>query len=84
VGPIADFHCVDAFATRGGIVTAWDARSLCLVSLITRRHSLTIIFLSTASDYCFTVTNVYALADHRDSMAFLEDLEEVIGHIRSC
>ncbi|RCV06451.1 hypothetical protein SETIT_1G163400v2 [Setaria italica] len=34
-----------------------------------------------ASNYIFAVTNVYASADHRDSLPFLEDLEEIAGQI---
>jgi exonuclease III len=78
---ISGFCCVDAAATRGGLVTAWDKRSFSLTSFITCHHTLTTAFASTASDYCFTVTNGYMPSDHRDSLAFLEDLEEVVGHV---
>ncbi|RCV17760.1 hypothetical protein SETIT_3G245600v2 [Setaria italica] len=45
------------------------------------QHTLTTMLSSTASDYNFAVTNVYAPADHRDSLSFLEDLEEIAGQI---
>lgn len=79
-----DFLCVDASNTRGGLVTAWDARSLTLTSFIMRRHTLTTMFTCTASDCCFAVTNVYAPSDHRDSLEFLEDLEEVARQVSGC
>ncbi|CAN6294153.1 unnamed protein product [Urochloa humidicola] len=81
---LSDFHCVDATATRGGLVMAWNARALTLNSFMTRQRTLTTCFTSTASDYSFTVTNVYAPSDHRDSLLFLEDLEEVASNVQGC
>jgi hypothetical protein len=66
---------------RGGIVTAWDERCLTLTSFTTRHHTLITTFTSTAFDFTFTVTNVYAPADHKDSQTFLEDLSEVVEQI---
>lgn len=74
---LADFSCVDAVGSSGGLATCWNSRSFSLTSFIARRRTLTTLFSSTASDYTFAVTNVYAPADHRDSVAFLEDVEEV-------
>ncbi|CAN6206900.1 unnamed protein product [Urochloa humidicola] len=78
---LSDFHCVDATETRGGLVTAWNSRTLLMTSFVSRQCTLTSIFSSTVSGSSFTVTNVYAPADHRDSIAFLEDLEEVAAHV---
>ena len=72
--PFRDLHCVDATGSRGGILTAWDANALSLSSFITRKHTLTTVLVSTVTNIGFTVTNVYAPSDHRDSATFLEDL----------
>ncbi|PUZ68099.1 hypothetical protein GQ55_3G488300 [Panicum hallii var. hallii] len=76
-----DFHCVDARGSRGGILTAWDAHSLTLHSFITRKHTLTTVLTSTVTDILFTITNVYAPADHRDSLTFLEDFANLAPHV---
>ena len=75
------FRCVDASGSRGGILTAWDPRAVLLHSFIARKHTLSLAFTSTTSDAAFTVTNVYAPSDHRDSLAFLLDLEEIAAQI---
>ncbi|KAF8660199.1 hypothetical protein HU200_057765 [Digitaria exilis] len=50
-------------------VSARNMRSLTMTSFIARRCSLTTTFASTASDYTFSATNVYAPADpSRDSI----------------
>ena len=41
------------------------------------RFTLTTPFTSTTSNYTFTVTNVYAPADHRDSDLFLSKLASI-------
>jgi exonuclease III len=46
-------------------------------SFITRKQTLSLTFTSTTYAAVFTITNVYAPADHWDSLAFLLDLEEV-------
>ncbi|CAO1939972.1 unnamed protein product [Urochloa humidicola] len=74
---LSNYACVDAAEARGGLITAWNTRSLTMTSVISRRRSLTTVFSSTASDYTFTVTNVYAPADHRESAQFLFDIEEL-------
>ncbi|CAN6341061.1 unnamed protein product [Urochloa humidicola] len=78
---LTDFYCVDASDTRGGLITAWNARTLMVSSFLSRRRTLTTVFTSNASNSTFTVTNVYAPADHRDSLDFLKDLEEVAEHV---
>lgn len=52
-----------------------------LCSFLARRHTLTSFLSSTASSYSFAVTNVYAPSDHRDTPAFLHDLQELATHI---
>jgi hypothetical protein len=79
-----DFSCVDANGFRGGFLTAWNARALSLTSFIKRQRTLTTFFSSTASNLEFVVTNVYVHADHRDSIAFLEDLAEVADQVPAC
>ena len=59
---------------RGGIVTAWDHNLWSVASPTTSRFSLTTTLASTISDCDFTLTNVYAPADHRHSNAFLAEL----------
>ncbi|CAN6352985.1 unnamed protein product [Urochloa humidicola] len=72
---LSDYLCVDACETRGGLITAWNTRTLQMDSFISHQRTLTMFFSSTMSDACFAVTNVYAPADHRASLDFLEDLE---------
>ncbi|CAN6343200.1 unnamed protein product [Urochloa humidicola] len=79
---LLDFSTADANGSRGGIVTAWNARSFSMTSSLVKRWSLTTWFNSTASNYEFSVTNVYAPADHRDSLAFLEELVVVASQIQ--
>ena len=45
--PLSDFQVVDADGLRGGLVTAWNARSLSLSSSLHRKHTLTLFFTST-------------------------------------
>ncbi|CAN6209153.1 unnamed protein product [Urochloa humidicola] len=78
---LSAFSCVDADGTRGGLITAWNACSVTMTSVLTRDRSLTVFFSSTASDYAFAVTNVYAPADHSESQAFLLELEALAAHI---
>ncbi|RCV15332.1 hypothetical protein SETIT_3G049500v2, partial [Setaria italica] len=75
-----EFQYTDADDTRGGILTAWDSSIFSLTSSFTRQHSLMMILSSTASDYSFAVTNVYAPSNHRDSSSFLESLEDIASH----
>ena len=75
-------HFVSATGTRGGILTAWNAKTFVLDGFISRRHTLTTAFSSTESQHQFTITNVYAPSDHRDSKVFLEDLLELRPHIK--
>ena len=38
---LTDFHCAEAVGSRGGIITAWNARAFTASSYIARRHTLT-------------------------------------------
>lgn len=78
---LAYYKCVDVIGACGGLITAWDTRSLTMTSFIARQRSLTTYFTSTASGSSIAVTNIYAPVDHRDSVAFLEDLAEVAAQI---
>ncbi|CAN6228097.1 unnamed protein product [Urochloa humidicola] len=77
----SSLHFLSAAGTRGGILTAWNANSFTLESFIARRHTLTTVLSSTLSDHRLSVTNVYAPADHRDSLEFLDGLRELAPHI---
>ena len=46
-----------------------------------RKHTLTTVLSSTITNISFTVTNVYAPSDHRDSAFFLDDLAELAPQI---
>jgi exonuclease III len=65
---------VDADGSRGGLLTAWNPNHLSLVSSISRVFSLTTVLASTTADLSFTITNVYAPADHSLSPAFAEEM----------
>ncbi|CAO2142968.1 unnamed protein product [Urochloa humidicola] len=52
-----------------------------MVSSFSKRWSLTAFFTTTNSDLEFAVTNVYAPADHHDSLVFLAELNEVAALI---
>ena len=78
---LTDFHCAEAVGSRGGIITAWNARAFTASAYIARRHTLTSFFTSTSSDTVFAITNVYAPADHRDSRSFLDDLSTIAAQV---
>jgi exonuclease III len=78
---LSESRSVGASASCGGLITSWDPHVLTLTSFATRNRSLTTFFSSTTSDYSFAITNVYAPADHRDSITFLEDLEKVTNAV---
>ena len=50
-------------------------------SFIARKHTLSLTFASAVSGTEFTLTNVYAPSDHRDSFQFLLDLDEIAAQI---
>jgi hypothetical protein len=58
----------------GGILTAWDTRVVTAGAPTQIAYSITIPFTSTTSAYS-SITNIYALSDHRDTDAFLADLD---------
>ncbi|RCV30905.1 hypothetical protein SETIT_6G133200v2 [Setaria italica] len=75
---------VDATNTWGGMITAWDSTAFTATSSLLQRHSLTVFLSSTASDYSFAVTNVYAPSNRNDSPAFLVELRALATHIPGC
>jgi len=72
---------VNAAGSRGGILTAWNTNTFTLDTFISRRHTLTTVLSSTASEQCFSITNVYAPSDNHDSGTFLDDLLELQPYI---
>lgn len=71
---ISEFAFVPADGSRGGMLTAWDPRVATAGSPAQTPYSLSVPFSSTSSSHSFTVTNIYAPADHRETPAFLADL----------
>lgn len=63
-----------ADGSRGGIATAWNAAHFTLVSTSSTTLSLSTVLSYNASDLTFTLTNVYAPADHRYTAEFLDEL----------
>jgi exonuclease III len=72
--PLADFATLDADGSRGGVLTAWDAQLLSLVSTSHNSYNLTTRLASTTSDIDFSVTNVYAPSDHNLTSAFATEM----------
>lgn len=71
------FAYVPADGSRGGILTAWNDNVLSGSAPMRTPFSLTIPFASTTSAHSFSLTSVYALADHRHSDAFLAGLMQL-------
>lgn len=61
----------------GGIITAWNPVVLSASPPCLGQFTLTTAFTSTTSAARFTVTNVYAPADHRLMNAFLAELNNI-------
>jgi hypothetical protein len=71
----SSFVSSNAAGSRGGILTAWDPNSLVLDSRsIPNNYCLSTTFSSAFSEHTFSITNVYAPSDHRDSPLFLASL----------
>ncbi|CAO2147693.1 unnamed protein product [Urochloa humidicola] len=70
-----------AAGTRGGLATAWNSNSFSLTSSLPKTFTLTTSFAATASNYSFSLTNVYAPSDHRDTPSFLEELHDVAATV---
>jgi hypothetical protein len=68
------FLDIPSTGTRGGLITAWDTDVLELSSFVTRQYALTCHFLLANTNSEITITNVYALSDHRDTATFLDIL----------
>ncbi|RCV31456.1 hypothetical protein SETIT_6G178800v2, partial [Setaria italica] len=75
---------IDSTNTRGGVITAWDSTAFTATSSLSQRHSLTVFLRSTASNYSFAITNVYAPSNRNDSPTFLADLRSLATHIPGC
>ncbi|KAM0926580.1 hypothetical protein ACQ4PT_003607 [Festuca glaucescens] len=73
----SDFASRDDDGSQGGIVTAWDSSSFSLVASSHDAFTLTTILTSTATDLSFTVTNVYAPANHALTRAFFREVERL-------
>jgi exonuclease III len=68
----SSFVLSNASGSRGGMLTAWDNNSLSLESSsVPNAYCLSTTFSSNMSEHTFSVTNVYAPSDHRDSATFL-------------
>ncbi|KAE8799887.1 hypothetical protein D1007_24767 [Hordeum vulgare] len=65
----------------GGMVTTWNPRLLSLVGSSRSRFSLTTSVASTVSDIAFSVTNVYARADHSLTTDFVDDMMSLVPSI---
>lgn len=59
------------------MVTAWDPRLLSPDACARSRFSLTTSFASTTSDLAFSITNVYAPADHSLTGEFVADMHDL-------
>lgn len=66
-----------ALGASGGILTAWDASVCTLRCADERVFSLTTSFALNSDGSLFTITNVYAPADHAEKPAFLAELVEI-------
>ncbi|TVU18766.1 hypothetical protein EJB05_34879, partial [Eragrostis curvula] len=65
---------IDADGSRGGILTAWNPAAFTITAATRSTYALTVTLASTHTDLEFTLTNVYAPADHRHTTAFLDEL----------
>lgn len=57
-----------------GVLTTCDSHALSLTNVDRRRYTLTVSLTSNTSAKSFTLTNVYALADHVDTPFFVSSL----------
>lgn len=70
-----------ANGSRGGIATAWNASHFSLVSVSNATYTLSTVLSYNFSDITFTLTNVYAPADHLYTAAFLDELRSLANSI---
>ncbi|CAO2150405.1 unnamed protein product [Urochloa humidicola] len=74
---ISSFSSLDAAGAFGGVITAWNPRSVSLSHAVPLRFSLT-CFFSTANDaQALAVTNVYAPCNAAARPAFFDELRSV-------
>ena len=77
-----DAHmAIPAVGSRGGLITVWNANLFKQQSYIARQYSLTISLASTSSELSFSLTNVYAPADHAFTDAFLHELRDLSSNV---
>ena len=77
-----DAHmAIPAVGSRGGLITAWNTNLFKQQSYIARQYSLTISLASTSSELSFSLTNVYAPADHAFIYAFLHELRDLSSNV---
>ena len=77
-----DAHmAIPAVGSRGGLITAWNTNLFKQQSYIARQYSLTISLASTSSELSFSLTNVYAPADHAFTDAFLHELRDLSSNV---
>ncbi|KAG2622150.1 hypothetical protein PVAP13_3NG281341, partial [Panicum virgatum] len=80
--PSLDSHlAIPADGSRSGIITAWNSSMFTQQNYVTRRYSLTVTLASKVTDHCFSLTNIYAPADHSLTDSFLHELRELPTHI---
>jgi len=72
---------IPAVGSRGGLITAWNTNLFKQQSYIARQYSLTISLASTSSELSFSLTNVYAPADHAFTDAFLHELRDLSSNV---
>lgn len=74
---LSTFTYSPADGARGGLVTAWNPDIITAEDISQSNYCLAVSFTSTSSTCNFTVSNIYAPSDHRDSDLFLADLESI-------
>lgn len=72
---LSSFTYSPAGGSCGGLVMAWNPDLFSVEDISQTNHSLTVSFISTSSNYSFTVMNVYAASDHRDTDMFLAEFQ---------
>jgi len=72
-------QCVvhDSCGASGGLLTAWDESTCCLIHSSSRPYSLTCRFSLRTDSSEFTLTNIYAPANHGEKQAFFSELSAV-------
>lgn len=75
---LSSFVVSSAAGSRGGMLIAWHSNTLSLLtSTVPNNYCLSATFSSNVSEHTFSVTNIYAPSDHRESTTFLAQLAEL-------